>query len=294
MKIANLCLNFSFSIILHVYLASSSSQWRLNENTIQSKAPLNQSLIIAQTSCQKRPLKIQLWQDLQLDSYLREYIGGKTLSVKAFANKVNMTDFACGIGQPCDAGEWTDFALLLSSLQDQVQQRIANYTLTVLQAGISTNEGLFGTLKGGGFLESPKQASIVELESTFRNIVKVQLLAGILRAQNVYITRGSDKCNKEGPNGSFQGPDVLSYCDKYGVMMNIVQARGSKTIMKFRGSAKITQKYNFSVEFLTESAWKCQSKYKIYDYNPYQNSTFPQDLNADCLFNLPVCDCTQE
>lgn len=348
-----------------------------------------------------------------MDDYLRDYTGGGTLSVIAFANEVNMTDFDCGIGGSCDAGElcssakapewyvlvatqnwndlmnsiykaisfavgtvqemapsmvgdlspplstfpievatiiniiaaslsvvpgflfpgngiwyylvlqgglyttfseigfycsavrsppdvvsgytkWTDYAWLLSQFQDRAQEFCANFTTTTLQSGISTDQGLYGALKNGTFLQPGAQPSAMELEETLEKIVKMRLLAAILRARNVYITRGSDPCNKHGPNGAFPGPDILSYCGKDGIMMNIVQAKGSKTVMNFYGSSKIVEKYHFDVGVLTESAWKCQSKYRKFDYNPYQNGTFPNDLDSDCLFSLPVCDCTQE
>ena len=74
-------------------------------------------------------------------------------------------------------------------------------------------------------------------------------------------------------------------------MMNIVKAKGTKTRRKIYGASLIESKYGFTVEFLTNAAWKCQTKYGGYEHDPYTNSTLPTDINADCLFNLPVCDC---
>ncbi|POW15300.1 hypothetical protein PSTT_02316 [Puccinia striiformis] len=427
-------------LIFNLHPSSTSgllNQLRVGLDKPNTQAPYNNTLTQAQTSCAKKPLTQRLWHDLNLDAYLENYTGGKTLSVVAFANQVNMTNFACGIGRFCDAGEqcqstgmvhsrrntklerydefylqvnrlrvqskvnqtsslkaginaftqthpmvffptslevteqapsmvsdlspplspfpikvatiiniiaasvsvvpgfllpgngiwyylvlqgalyttfseigfycsavrpppdvvsgytkWTHYAWLLSLLQDRGQEMVANTTLSILQSGISTEKGIYGQLKNGTFLQPGAQASSVALQRSLEEIIKVQLLAAILRSQNVYITRGSDPCTKEGPNGAFLGPDTLSYCGKDGVMMNIVQAHGSKTGMKFYGSSKIIDKHKFSVGFLTESAWKCQSKYGQYDYNPYTNGTVPTDVNSDCLFNLPVCDCT--
>ena len=95
--------------------------------TSSATSPTHHPLAATQSSCVKRPLSQRLWQDLDLDGYLQNYTGGKTLSVvvsgftpscppradhsldlswcQAFANQVNMTNFACGIGQYCDAGE---------------------------------------------------------------------------------------------------------------------------------------------------------------------------------------------
>ncbi|WAQ83635.1 hypothetical protein PtA15_4A83 [Puccinia triticina] len=411
MTLSILCLSFIFN--LRLSWASGLSEDRgYGLDKPNALGSLNYTLADAQSSCIKKPLSQRLWQDLKLDAYLEDYIGGKTLSVVAFANQVNMTNFACGIGRFCDAGElcssakapawyilvgiqnwndmmnsiyksiafavgtvqelapsmvsdlsppmspfpvkvatiiniiaasvsvvpgfllpgtgvwyylvlqgalyttfseigfycsavrpppdvvsgytkWTHYAWLLSLLQDRGQEMVANSTLITLQSGISTEQGIYGALKNGTFLQPGSQPSSIALERSLEEIIKVQLLAAILRSQNVYITRGSDPCNKSGPNGAFSGPDILSYCGKDGVMMNIVQANGKKTNMKFYGSAKIVEKHKFSVEFLTESAWKCQSKYNQYGYNPYQNGTVPTDVNSDCLFNLPVCDCTE-
>lgn len=383
-------------------------------DNIKATSPtLHHPLATTQSSCVKRPLSQRLWQDLDLDAYLQNYTGGKTLSVVAFANQVNMTNFACGIGQYCDAGElcssaqapawyvlvgiqnwnelmndiyksiafavgtvqeqapslvsdlspplsvfpikvatiiniiaasvsvvpgfllpgtgiwyylvlqgalyttfseigfycsavrpppdvvsgytkWTHYAWMLSLLQDRGQEAVANSTLRTLQKGISTEEGIYGALKNGTFLQPQATPSLVPLERSLEQIIKVQLLAAILRSHNVYITRGSDPCNKAGLNGAFPGPDILSYCGKDGVMMNIVQAgKRDKTVMNFYGSQTITSKHQFDVGFLVQSAWECQTKYGQYNFNPYHNGTVPTDVHADCLFNLPVCDCTQ-
>ncbi|KNZ53941.1 hypothetical protein VP01_3095g3 [Puccinia sorghi] len=189
---------------------------------------------------------------------------------------------------------WTHYAWMLSLLQDRGQEAVANSTLRTLQKGISTEEGIYGALKNGTFLQPQATPSLVPLERSLEQIIKVQLLAAILRSHNVYITRGSDPCNKAGLNGAFPGPDILSYCGKDGVMMNIVQAgKRDKTVMNFYGSQTITSKHQFDVGFLVQSAWECQTKYGQYNFNPYHNGTVPTDVHADCLFNLPVCDCTQ-
>ncbi|POW22099.1 hypothetical protein PSHT_01641 [Puccinia striiformis] len=368
-------------LIFNLHPSSTSgllNQLRVGLDKPNTQAPYNNTLTQAQTSCAKKPLTQRLWHDLNLDAYLENYTGGKTLSVVAFANQVNMTNFACGIGRFCDAGElcssakapawyilvgiqnWNDmmnsiyksiafapFPIKVATIINIIAASVSvvpgfllpgngiwyylvlqgalyttfseigfycsavrpppdvvmdplrmasffitrsesrnggQYNLSILQSGISTEKGIYGQLKNGTFLQPGAQASSVALQRSLEEIIKVQLLAAILRSQ--------DPCNKEGPNGAFLGPDTLSYCGKDGVMMNIVQAHGSKTGMKFYGSSKIIDKHKFSVGFLTESAWKCQSKYGQYDYNPYTNGTVPTDVNSDCLFNLPVCDCT--
>jgi hypothetical protein len=54
-------------------------------------------------------------------------------------------------------------------------------------------------------------------------------------------------------------------------MMNIVKAKGTKTHRKVYGASLIESKYGFTVEFLTTSAWKCQTKYGGYEHDPYTN-----------------------
>lgn len=54
-------------------------------------------------------------------------------------------------------------------------------------------------------------------------------------------------------------------------MMNIVQAKGSKTVMEFFGSSTLESKFNFTAQFLTSAAWACQQKYDQYEFDPYVN-----------------------
>lgn len=378
-----------------------------------SRKTVNATLLEARTSCVKRPLNKQLWNDLDLNEYLEDYTGGSTLSLVAYANSMNVTNLACGIGQSCDVGQlcdgaqapawyilvatqnwndlmnsiyssiafavgrvqeiapamvtdlspprsatiiktatligvlasstgivpgwvfpgcgiwvyltiqgflyttvseiglwqntmrdppdvisgytkWADFSWTLSMMQDRTQQMIANYTLGVLQAGISTEKGMHGALQNGAFLEAPLSPPESEALNAYERVVTLRLLSAVLRSQSIFIIRGSDSCSHSGPNGAFDGPSVLSFCDNTGIMMNIVQAEGTKTIKKFFGSSKIAAKYGFTTEFLTTAAWNCQKKYGKYEYDPYVEAGLPLDINTECIFNIPVCDCTEQ
>lgn len=100
---------------------------------------INSTLLEARTSCVKRPLNAQLWQELELNDYLKGYTGGSTLTLnvssimiflifldgslgskiwefdqvhsmsyillQAYANQMNVTNLACGIGRSCDVGQ---------------------------------------------------------------------------------------------------------------------------------------------------------------------------------------------
>ncbi|KAG0147739.1 hypothetical protein CROQUDRAFT_61356 [Cronartium quercuum f. sp. fusiforme G11] len=406
-SILGLVIWISFTSLLNADISSNS--------TLPSPSPplVGKELQVARTNCTKQRLTQTLWNKLDLDDYMKKFEGGKTLSLVAYADQVNMTNFVCGIGAPCDAGQlcssamppdwyilvgtqnwnqlmndlytslaygfgtvqdiapsmitdlvpertnlpvesatwlgmvaavsgtfpaimfpgvglwvwvwlqgilyttaseiwfyqnvirappdvvsgytkWTNFAWMLANMQDKAQEKISNYTQNVLKAGISQEDGMFGVLKGGKFLERPLKRPQFEIQTSFENIVRLKLLAAILRSQNVYITRGSDPCTYSGPAGAFNKSGVLSYCGKDHVMMNIVQAKGSHTKMKLFGAGLIESKYGFTTGFLTNAAWNCQVKYGRYGYDPYSNTTLPSDVNSDCLFNLPVCDCTSK
>lgn len=75
-------------------------------------------------------------------------------------------------------------------------------------------------------------------------------------------------------------------------MMNIVKAKGTKTDNKWYNARVIADKYGISTEYLVTQSLNCFQKYKAFNYDPYQNGTLPLDVNAECVANLPVCDCT--
>ncbi|MBW0479316.1 hypothetical protein O181_019031 [Austropuccinia psidii MF-1] len=376
---------------------------------------MNNSIALdaARASCTKYPLTPELWKRLDLDEYLRTYPEGDHLTLTEYANHVNVTNFICGIGQTCNAGQlcssamapdwyilvamqnwnqvmnilyssisfgigavqallptmttdlcpprtslpyviacwlsmagsisaaipgmifpgvglwvwvfiqgvlattaaeiwfwhntirappdvvsgyskWTNFAWRLSVWQDEIQEKLNNYTNSVLQSGISTRSGIYSLLQNGTFLQQIPANSALSLQVSMEKVLKLKLLATILRAQDCFILRGSEPCEAQGPKNTLSEMGVLSYCGKDRVMMKIVKAKGTKTKTKIFGASLIQNKYGFSTAFLVESAWKCQQKYGKYDYNPYENSPLPTDINADCLFNLPVCDCSQK
>ncbi|WAR59186.1 hypothetical protein PtB15_10B528 [Puccinia triticina] len=415
---------FRLTQLLSIGLALASLTSALQISTNVTNPANNITLQNSRRDCTRRPLTVALWQELDLDEYMRDYTGGKTLRLQAYADEVNVTNFMCGIGQTCDAGQlcssamapdwyvlvatqnwnkvmnmlytslsfgigamqemftnctsffschtdiaptmindlsppssptpiasatwlalvasfsgalpgmifpgmwvwiwvflqgllyttasemwfwqnvirappdvrsgytrWIEFAWMLSKLEDSSQEKLSNYTKGVLQAGISTEEGMYGVLKNGVFLQKTIEKTQYNLQASFEAVIKLRLLAAILKAQSIFIIRNSDPCTQSGPHGEFQGRGVLSYCGPDNVMMNIVKAKGTKTRRKIYGASLIESKYGFTVEFLTNAAWKCQTKYGGYEHDPYTNSTLPTDINADCLFNLPVCDC---
>ncbi|EGG09582.1 uncharacterized protein MELLADRAFT_104118 [Melampsora larici-populina 98AG31] len=193
--------------------------------------------------------------------------------------------------------KWADFSWTLSMMQDRTQQMIANYTLGVLQAGISTQKGMYGALQNGAFLEAPLSPPESEALNAYERVVTLRLLSAVLKSQS----QTDEICRVF---LSFEEVIPVIIQDLTGLLMvhqfcltatiPELQADGTKTIKKFFGSSKIATKYGFTPEFLTTAAWNCQKKYGKYEYDPYAEAGLPLDINTECIFNLPVCDCTEQ
>ncbi|KNE89523.1 hypothetical protein, variant [Puccinia striiformis f. sp. tritici PST-78] len=198
--------------------------------------------------------------------------------------------------------KWTAFSYALSKSQDRAQMAIANFSQSVIEAGISTENGIYGVIKDGNFLmESSKTHKknhekldnvAGNKESEMKISVQLHLLAAIWEQQNYFITRGSDPCTGAGPNGAWGGDKMLSYCGPDNVMMNIIQAKGKHAVNHVHNAKLVTEKYNFSVKFLTEAAWNCQKQSGKFEFDVW-NSTDPIRFDDKCSFNLPVCDLTR-
>lgn len=68
-------------------------------------------------------------------------------------------------------------------MQDQTQQKIANYTLDVLQNGISTEAGLYGVLQNGTFLDEHQSPPDENTMDQYERIVTLRLLSAVLKSQ---------------------------------------------------------------------------------------------------------------
>ncbi|MBW0487991.1 hypothetical protein O181_027706 [Austropuccinia psidii MF-1] len=190
-----------------------------------------------------------------------------------------------------------DVQYLLSRAQAEAQAKIATDTAQVIKSGISTDDGLYGVLRDGFFLDnhnSIKELSEGDLELAIGRVARARLLAGIWKALNYFIVRGNASCTQDGLNGAFPGDDVLSYCNQDGIMMNLVQSSKGKLIDRFAFAPLLSTKYNFTLQYFVEESWNCQQKYGSYCYNPYQNSVFPPNPEAECVISLAVCDMTRE
>ncbi|CAH7671145.1 hypothetical protein BY996DRAFT_4579058 [Phakopsora pachyrhizi] len=53
--------------------------------------------------CMSRPLSPKLWNELGMNEFLKNYPNGKVLTLPQLANRVNLTNYDCGIQKPCYA-----------------------------------------------------------------------------------------------------------------------------------------------------------------------------------------------
>ncbi|WAR55521.1 hypothetical protein PtB15_6B262 [Puccinia triticina] len=113
-----------------------------------------------------------------------------------------------------------DVSYLLSNAQAETQAKLSDATKKVLENGISTDEGIYGVLKGGAFLNnhfSATERSEDEIRSAISAVARARLIAAIWKATNYFIIRGHKPCTQDGTNGALPGDDVFSYCNADGM-----------------------------------------------------------------------------
>ncbi|EHS63213.1 uncharacterized protein PGTG_21364 [Puccinia graminis f. sp. tritici CRL 75-36-700-3] len=226
---------------------------------------------------------------------LSKYIGaasGATFTGFAIGNMVHRSTER----KPESAFDyWSQFAFYFSQCQTQMQQGITDSLRQTLDQGIAKpgTNSLADLFAHGAFLSPRAKKTSPEIEAALKDVTQIRALVILLRSMNAFITRGSEPCRGRGINGAWDERDHLSFCGPDNVMMNIVLARGDKVEKTIYNAQSIGVKYSISTEYLTTSAWKCQSQHGMY-FDPYERSALPTDPNADCLVNLPVCDCTRQ
>jgi len=139
---------FSLQLI-STWLALASLAAALQISTQVTNLASNQTLQTARRDCTRRPLTVALWQELQLNEYMRSYVGGKTLNLKAYADEVNVTNFMCGMGQTCDAGQLCSSAMapdwyILVATQNW--NKVMNMLYTSLSFGIGAVQDIAPTM----------------------------------------------------------------------------------------------------------------------------------------------------
>ncbi|OAV89743.1 hypothetical protein PTTG_00248 [Puccinia triticina 1-1 BBBD Race 1] len=190
---------------------------------------------------------------------------------------------------------WSQFAFYFGQCQSRMQQGIVDSLRQTLDQGIAKPgpHPLASLLAHGAFLSPRAKKTSPEIEAALKDVTQIRALVILLRSMNAFVIRGNEPCRGRGPNGAREERDHLSFCGPDSVMMNIVLARGEKVEETIYNAQAIGVKYGISTEYLTTSAWKCQSQHGMY-FDPYERTALPIDPNADCLVNLPVCDCTRQ
>ncbi|KAH9811423.1 hypothetical protein DFH28DRAFT_1097451 [Melampsora americana] len=175
----------------------------------------------------------------------------------------------------------------LNALQNRIQGFVALTLKLGTMAPILSDGGLASILSEGAYL-SPNPSEI-KIQEGAQKLAQILVLSQFLRSLNMFVTIGSDPCKYKGPNGAKNKPGNLSYCTPDGLMMNIILSHQDKAINEIRNANLLKDKYGYTVEFLAKSAWECQKKYGIYTT---AKPPPPSSMRSDCIFQLPVCDCT--
>lgn len=192
--------------------------------------------------------------------------------------------------------DWNEISYYFPIWESRLHSGLTNYTDSTLNSPISSQQGIYGAIKGGEFvdLDLRSKHSVSELQQGLKTVILTRAVVLILRSMNAFITRGKDKCTDRGLSGAWHKVDRISYCDENGVMMNIILADEDRSVNAIHNGRLISMKYGLTAEFLTVSSWTCQQNYNgTFSPDPYAKLPFPSDPNAECVANLPVCDCTK-
>ncbi|KAA1086554.1 hypothetical protein PGT21_003295 [Puccinia graminis f. sp. tritici] len=191
---------------------------------------------------------------------------------------------------PTAFDKFSVYASYLSEWQKHAQKGIANATRSIIASGVSSPQGISTVLKNGTFFHERPSLNEAELVASLKNTTTVRILTDILRSQRAFVTIASDKCTGKGPGGAWKVHNNLSYCSPNGTMFNIIHASKKKVHNKWWNADLIAKKYGVSVQYLTEQSYFCQLNHGAANFDPYKSSSFPKDLSAECISNLPVCD----
>ncbi|CAH7690566.1 hypothetical protein PPACK8108_LOCUS25952 [Phakopsora pachyrhizi] len=195
---------------------------------------------------------------------------------------------------------WSHFTVAFDNYRNALTDAFVKSTDDIIHAGISSPDGIWKQLQNGTFIVPTQPVYLPAAEEDLKNVTTALAVVQVLRALDSFVTIGTDPCNGKGKNGALEGQDVLSYCDQTGTMFNIFRVgkekkghHEDKLETKFQRATVIADFFGLSTEFLTQSSLKCQKKFGKFNYFPYTNTTVPRDPSADCVINLPVCDCRE-
>ncbi|KAA1112849.1 hypothetical protein PGT21_012653 [Puccinia graminis f. sp. tritici] len=182
---------------------------------------------------------------------------------------------------------WAEIDTHLAALQNRLQKDIAAVSHAGLTEPIYNNNGLAKNLLGGSMFE--KFPTQIDEEEKNKAFAKITALNEIFKAQNMFITLGCDGCGDVGPGGAWPQDKFLSYCTPDGSMRNIIRAEGIHARNEVRNAQLLQSKYGFTTEYLTTRAINCQNKYGFYTLG---KAPEPTNVDSDCAFSIPVCDCS--
>jgi len=181
------------------------------------------------------------------------------------------------------------FTEAISQWEQGMQKKLADDMNRALTAGINSPDGFGPLLADGKLFINTLDKTTYDIEKSLEDVVKRRMINSILLEKKAFVTVNSDECNQGGPDGAFKSEDGwLSWC-KDGKMMNIIYANGDKAGNQLYNAGMIPMKYGITVEYMTTQSENCQLKYGGYSHDPYKDGPLPSDINADCIFNLPVC-----
>ncbi|KAA1136583.1 hypothetical protein PGTUg99_035851 [Puccinia graminis f. sp. tritici] len=184
---------------------------------------------------------------------------------------------------------WTRMSSHLTVLQNDLQGVVAATVEVATLQPLLAQGGVAEILREGSFLyKNPTQTFMAD---NVKALAQISALSEFFKSIKMFVTIGSDDCRFKGPNGAKNHEQDLSSCTKDGLMMNIVRAEGNKVVNKTPNARLLQSKYGYSVQYLTNLAWECQKKYGVQKEG---ETTFPPptSMHSDCIFSIPVCDCT--
>ncbi|KAG0143612.1 hypothetical protein CROQUDRAFT_48623 [Cronartium quercuum f. sp. fusiforme G11] len=182
---------------------------------------------------------------------------------------------------------WAFLDTHLTALQNRLQGIVALTSKLGITEPMGSSNGLASVLQGGSFLiPNPVKA---DLQKAALDLAQITAISEFFKSIGMFVTIASDPCTDSGIDGAWPGDDKLSYCTPQGVMMNIIQANGDKVSNSVKNAKLLSTKYGYTTQWLTQAAWDCQMKYGI---SPLSIAPPPTSAKSDCVFSLPVCDCT--
>ncbi|KAH9820096.1 hypothetical protein DFH28DRAFT_955383 [Melampsora americana] len=186
--------------------------------------------------------------------------------------------------------QWSNVAYYLTQYQQSLRKQIDDLLKKRIQSPINSDDGIFGVIKGGGFLPPAKMISLPDFTDRVKNITTAMGINLILNRSNAFITVGSG-CQDKGLNGASEDKSRISYCRKPGgTMYNVVIAHKDDSYIQIENANVIQESFGYSPELIIMSSVRCQKLNRGYRYSPWADGkTTPKEVTDTCVFNLPVC-----